>query len=226
MNANRATSSADLLDQALRTLEEEIVLGLIHPRERLVEDALISRFGLKRHMARQTLVELEAMGLVERRKNVGAMVRSYTVKQVEDLYAVRELLEAEGARLIPMPLDGESLEQLIAIQHRHDEAVETHDLRKVFRINVEFHQTLFALSDNPVLVEAIRDHAKRAHTIRSASFVLTSVLETSRKQHWQMIEALRAGHADELVALCHAHLRPSRDNYIESLKNKLQASPD
>jgi len=46
------------LEEAVRILEEEIVLGFLHPRERLVEDDLLERFGLKRHVVRQVLVEL------------------------------------------------------------------------------------------------------------------------------------------------------------------------
>src|SRR5450830_632256 len=96
-------SSVDL-EQAVRILEEEIVLGFLHPRERLVEDDLLERFGLKRHVVRQVLVELERMGLVERKRNIGALVKAYTAKEVEDLYAVRELLECQCVRLIRFPV--------------------------------------------------------------------------------------------------------------------------
>ena len=44
-------------------LEEEIALGRIGPRARLVEDELMQRFNTKRHIARQALVELEGMGV-------------------------------------------------------------------------------------------------------------------------------------------------------------------
>jgi DNA-binding GntR family transcriptional regulator len=66
------------IDETMRSvsdeLEEQIVLGVLHPRERLVEDDLCERFNLKRHVARQVLAEVERRGLVERRKNVGALV--------------------------------------------------------------------------------------------------------------------------------------------------------
>lgn len=202
------------LEQAVRILEEEIVLGFLHPRERLVEDDLLARFGLKRHVVRQVLVELERMGLVERKRNVGALVRSYTAKEVEDLYDVRELLECRCVRLIKFPVPEASLNHLIAIQKVHDETIAAGDLRGAFRSNMQFHETLFGLSDNKVLVAAIQDHAQRAHSIRSSSLVVSEQLERARREHWLIIEALQAGDSDRLVQLCSDHLKPSRDTYV------------
>ncbi|MCP3055496.1 GntR family transcriptional regulator, partial [Aurantimonas sp. LRZ36] len=61
-------------------LEEEIVFGRLHPRERLIEEELASRFEAKRHIVRQALVELERLGLVERVRNRGAVVRLYSAE--------------------------------------------------------------------------------------------------------------------------------------------------
>lgn len=201
---------------AVRTLEEEIVLGFLHPRERLVEDELLARFNLKRHVVRQALVELEQMGLVERKRNVGALVRDYSIKEVEDLYAVRELLECQCVQLIRFPLHEPSLLALEVTQHLHDAAVKAGDLRQAFRTNMQFHRQLFALSANQVLVAAIQDHAQRAHSIRSSSLVLPEQLERARREHWQIIDALKAGDSAELVWLCSEHLKPSRDAYLDA----------
>lgn len=202
------------LERAVQTLEEEIVLGFLHPRERLVEDELLTRFNLKRHVVRQVLVELERMGLVERKRNIGALVRAYTVKEVEDLYAVRELLECQCVQLIRFPVPLDRLDQLQATQQEHDAQIAAGNLRLVFRANMRFHQQLFALSDNPVLVAAIQDHAQRAHSIRSSSLVLPEQLERARREHWAIIDALKAADAQRLVELCRAHLAPSRDAYV------------
>ncbi len=202
------------LEGAVQTLEEEIVLGFLHPRERLVEDELLARFKLKRHVVRQVLAELERMGLVERKRNIGALVRAYTVKEVEDLYAVRELLECQCVQLIRFPVPQERLLALEATQIEHDAMISLCNLRQVFRSNMRFHQQLFALSDNQVLVAAIQDHAQRAHSVRSSSLVLPEQLERARREHWQIIEALKAGDSKQLVDLCSAHLRPSLEAYV------------
>src|SRR3546814_1095337 len=91
-------ADASGISDAVRVLEEDIVLGSLHPRERLIEDDLIRRFGFKRHAAREVLAELARRGLVERRKNFGCEVRAFAPQEVAELYHLRELLEAEAAR--------------------------------------------------------------------------------------------------------------------------------
>jgi DNA-binding GntR family transcriptional regulator len=221
MQLMESDDSPASLEGVVRMLEEEIVLGFLHPRERLVEDELLARFKLKRHVVRQVLVELERMGLVERKRNIGALVRAYTVKEVEDLYAVRELLECQCVQLIRFPVPQGQLAALEATQTEHDAMVAEGNLRQVFRSNMRFHQQLFALSDNPVLVAAIQDHAQRAHSIRSSSLVLPDQLERARCEHWQIINALKIGDSQQLVALCRAHLTPSLDAYVAAYRRRV-----
>ena len=208
------------IDETMRSvsdeLEEQIVLGVLNPRERLVEDDLCERFNLKRHVARQVLAEVERRGLVERRKNVGALVKSYTPREVTELYALRELLEADAARRIVFPVSSEALEALTAIQAEHDEAAGAGDLRRVFRANMAFHHAFFALSESQVLTEAIQEYERRTHAIRSVPIVFPQYLEKARAEHHQMIEALRTGDRESLIRLCREHLVPSRDAYLEA----------
>jgi DNA-binding GntR family transcriptional regulator len=197
-------------------LEEDIVLGVLNPRERLVEDELRERYGLKRHVARQVLAEVEQRGLVERRKNVGAVVKSYTSLEVAELYAMREILETSAVQRIALPVATDALDAIAAIQVLHDEAAQAGDLRRVFRLNMAFHQAFFALSENRILAEAIREYQRRTHAIRSASNVFPHYLEKARVEHHQMLHALASGDRDWLMRLCREHLLPSRDAYLDA----------
>jgi DNA-binding GntR family transcriptional regulator len=212
----------DAMQQAVDTLEEDIVFGRLHPRERLTEDALMERFGLKRHVVRQALAELEQMGVVERRRNVGAVVRAFDAHEVVELYALREVLECHAAGLIDMPVPPQRLQALIDVQQHHDAAVAAEDPRAVFRINQAFHRELFALSDNAVLQQAIGEYARRTHPIRFGTLAAAAYRERARQEHWAMIEALREGRRDDLVALCRRHLLPSRDAYLAAEKARGQ----
>lgn len=86
-------SAASVAEEIVGSVEEDIVLGRLHPKERLVEEDLIERFDCKRHVVRQALFQLEDIGLVERIRNRGAFVKAYTPEEVEHLYAMREILE-------------------------------------------------------------------------------------------------------------------------------------
>ena len=213
--APRDAPHASPAELAIAEIEEDIVLARLLPKQRITEDELLERFALKRHVVREVLATLERMGLVERRRNVGSLVRSFTAREVKELYAMRELLEAEAARRMPLPPGAAALERLARIQRAHDKAVEKKDLREVFRANLAFHRELFSLIGDEVLERAIAEYARQTHAIRFGTLASPGCRERARQEHWEILRALEAGDRARLVALCRAHLRPSRDAFME-----------
>lgn len=217
--APRDAPHASPAELAIAEIEEDIVLAKLHPKQRITEDELLERFGMKRHVVREVLATLERMGLVERRKNIGALVRSFTPREVKELYALRELLESEAARRMPLPAEAEALRRLVELQHAHDRAVEHRNPREVFRANLAFHHAFFSLTDDDVLERAIDEYARQTHAIRFGTLASADYREQARKEHWEMIRALEAKDRARLVALCREHLRPARDAYLEQMSH-------
>jgi|SRR5690606_5780837 len=202
------------VDEIVAVLEEDIVLGVLHPHQRLVEDELIERFAVKRHVVREALARLEHMGLVERRRNVGAMVRAFQPQEVIDLYDMRILLECEAMRRMPLPVPQTELEELKRIQQGHDQAVLGDDQRTVFRSNQRFHEKLYGLCGNQVLAKAINEYARHTHAIRFGALSTPEQQKRSMREHHQILEALEEGNREILIELAHSHLLPSRDRYL------------
>lgn len=195
-------------------LEEEIVLGWLQPRERLVEEDLTRRFATKRHLVREAIFELERMGLVERVPNKGAVVRSLDPLEVRQVYDVRIALETLAAELIPLPAPPEVTAGLREIQRRHAAAVDAGDPRAAFHANMAFHNALFAACGNPHLVDLIRQSAKKVHGARSLTAVDPVYLRRACDEHWAMIEALENSDRGRLKVLFRDHILPSRDVYL------------
>jgi DNA-binding GntR family transcriptional regulator len=202
------------METVVRRLEEEIVLGRLRPRERLLEEDLAREFDTKRHVVRAALAELEGMGIVVRQPNRGAMVRDFAAEEVEQIYDVREVLERYAAQIIPLPADPELLARLREIHTRHGHAVDAGEPRTVFRANLEFHRVFFGACGNPYLAEQIDQLAARAHAIRFLSITDDSLLDRARREHGQMIEFLEAGAREKLVELVGEHIRPSKEAYL------------
>jgi len=217
---DEAADQGATVEQIVDALEEDIVLGYLNPRERLTEDNLRERFSATRHAVRQALMVLEKRCLIERRKNFGAAVKSYTRKEVIDLYSVRETLEISGAQQIPFPVPSPELQKLIDVQERHDQAARTGNMRAAFKANIAFHQVLFNLTGNNILATAIEDFARRAHVIRFISMANPHLLEKARQDHWKIIRAIENQDRDELVLVCRDHLLPSRDTYLAQFRHR------
>lgn len=201
-------------------LEEEIVLGRRHPRERLIEQDLCERFNTHRGDVRLALFELEKKGIIERIPNRGAMVRDLTPKEVTEIYAVREELEVMAARVIPFPVSAGNLEELDALQRRHSAAIDAGDLLTVFYSNLHFHRALFGLCRNACLIETIEQLAQKVYGIRSYANAFPEALDRARRDHVDMLAALRMSRRDELIDLTRRHLRPSPQAYIRAYERR------
>lgn len=207
---------AAVAEHIAHVLEEDIVLGGLHPCQRLVEDELMERFAAKRHAVRDALALLERMGLVERKRNVGALVRHFSAQEVVELYELRILLEAAAARRMPLPAGRKAVQLLRSLQKEHDKAVQAEDVRSVFHSNKAFHEAFFGLCGSAVLVQAIGEYARRTHAIRFGALSTAEQRERSRAEHHAMIQAVEAGERQQLVQLCRQHLLPSRDAYLRA----------
>jgi DNA-binding GntR family transcriptional regulator len=176
----------------------------------------MARFGLKRHVVRAALSQLDSMGLVVRIPNRGAYVPELTPEEVVAIYEVREILEVAAAMRTPLPAPKTVLESMKAIQDQHSDAIERHDLRRVFRLNIQFHREQFMACQNPKLVQRIMEYARQAHLIRAIKYSEPGYLRKVERDHRQIIKAMQGKNRDLLLDLVRNHLPDSRDAYLRT----------
>lgn len=201
-----------------RALEEDIIFGRLAPGTRLTEDTLLARFAVTRHFARQALVELESMGVVVRERNRGATVRSLSPRQVQEIYAVRELLQRQAALWIPLPAPDSLIDELNAIHLEHGQHIEAGFLRGVHEANDRFHLTLFGACGNDHLVQSIELYMRLSLPVRANSMASTEALRISHEHHRLMIEMLKGQDNWVLAQLCVDHLQPSKARYLHKVQ--------
>jgi DNA-binding GntR family transcriptional regulator len=213
-----------VVDVIAKCLEEDIVLGRLSPRERLIEQELCQRFNTHRADVRLALFELEKKGIIHRIPNRGAMVRALTPKEVMEIYAVREELEVMAVRILPFPVAASDRNALEELQRKHAAAVDAGDMLTVFYSNLHFHRTLFGLCRNSCLIATIEQLAQKVYGIRSYGNALPEALDRARSDHVQMLEAISAGQHDDLIALTRRHLKPSPEAYIRAYERRFGVS--
>lgn len=201
--------------EVVRRLEFDILFGRLRPRERLVEEALLQRFpGAKRYVIRMALTELERMGIVVRAPNRGAAVRDFTAEEVEEITELREVLQRQAAKRMPLPASPALIAGLEAVQRRHDKAVAARDPRAIDEANEEFHGRLFGACGNHHLAQGIAHYAYLSRAMRLYPLVDPVLLERLRGEHWAMIKALKAGDRKALVRLVVQHIQHSKEIYL------------
>jgi DNA-binding GntR family transcriptional regulator len=212
-----ATGGRQETPNIVEALEWDIIFGRIHPRERLVEDHLVERFGSTRHKVRQALAELMRRGLVVQIRNRGAQVRDYSVDEVRGLYDIRNALQSQAIRRMQFPFEPERLAALRDMHEEHCAAARAGAGRDMLHLNDRFHALFFEACTLPVLADAIAEYALRTHPIRSRGFFNEEYRTAAQEDHASII-ALAGQSGDdvreELIALNQLHINRPRDLYL------------
>jgi DNA-binding GntR family transcriptional regulator len=227
MTVDRMTvSRMDEQAEIIKRVEEDIIFGRLPPGARLIEDSLMARYGASRHFVRQALVHLEHTGIVQREKNIGATVRSYSADEVRQIYEVREMLTRQAALMIPLPAPAVLIAELEAIQAEYVAHAERGDLRGIHDTNDAFHIALFGACGNPYLVSSLQDYMGLTLPMRAKNLADSDGLRVSIQQHDVMISLLRGNDNWALSQLCVTHMHSSKADYLQRITTAGSGSRD
>lgn len=194
-------------------LRMEIAFGLLKPRERLIEHDLCLRFGTSNHNIRQAFELLDRVGLVDRRANRGVEVKALTATELSDLYEVRVLLQREGARKIDMSRSAELSARLTDINCAYKAALDADSVEDAVRANDTFHMVTFEYCTNADLADLQRNYWLKASAVISRALSDRDLSQGSRRDHDEIIDAIRERDIERFVLVAVGHIQPAVDVY-------------
>lgn len=130
----------------------EIFRGELPPGARLAEAAEAKRLGVSRVPVREAFAALEREGLLKFTETGRTVVQKLTVRDFEELFAMRLILEPAAARAAH-PLSRRTCDKL---QNIIDATRKARSLADVTRLDLDFHELLVAASGNSRLLAAWR----------------------------------------------------------------------
>lgn len=143
-------------------LKADILAQKILPATLLQESELGEQFNVSRTPVREALRHLLNESLIRRSGRFYQVIEMST-KEIQDLYEVREALERMAVRLFIERAGDASIEKLYAIIENQTQALSAKDLTAFANFDTEFHLTIAATTNNPLLLEqlsAVHDKAK------------------------------------------------------------------
>jgi DNA-binding GntR family transcriptional regulator len=140
--------SASLVELAVLRLSREILGGKTDPGERLIEEQLTRRLGISRAPLREALRLLAQQGLVEHVPRRGARVATLSDRDVQELYAVRDVLERYAVQAALPVRSVDDLGGLRAALDQMRAATGSGDRLRVAEAHRGFHAELVALAGN------------------------------------------------------------------------------
>ena len=169
-----------------RLIRAAIIDGRLQPGQPLREVDLANQLGTSRTPIREALLMLEQEGLVEAVRNRGAVVRSYTPEELEDLYTLRAALEGYGARQAATRITDKELAALEESNTRYAALLLADErLPELAEENFAFHSTILEAAGSKRLTAIVRQ-------VTALPLIYRSYLEHSGENRRTALEFHRA----------------------------------
>ena len=201
-------------DQVYQTLRAHLRDGTIVSGQPLQEVQLAEKLGVSRTPVREALTRLASEGLLAS-DGRSFIVPALTLKDVEDIYEVRFLLEPAAVRRVAeltteatvrAPLD-EALADAIA-------AYKAEDADAFREANIRFRNTWKDLVPNRRLVKAIEQYADHMMRIRALTLGDPKIRNIVLKGLKRIAEALAAGDGEIAAEAMRDHLGEAKRCFI------------
>lgn len=157
-------------ERAYRWIAECITTGALRPGTRLVLDQLARDLDISPVPVREAIRRLEAEGMVEFVRNVGARVA--LVDPVEYLHTMETLAIIEGAatgKSAPL-LTPEDVATARGVNHAMRLCLEEFNPERFTELNRQFHTVLYSRCDNPHILDLVHRGWARLASLRTSSF--------------------------------------------------------
>ena len=206
----------NLTQQAYRLIRDEIITGRLNSHQRLTESSFAARFGISKSPIREALNRLESEGLIRIIPRRGAYVPRFTISDVEEIYELREALEALVVR--DALLDSQTLSRMREAVRLAALSLKKQDKRNYVRHDAAFHAALAQASSNKRLKKILENMQNQLLILRGQTFELTS--HRSIKQHMKILEAMEKGRRGAAVRLMVQHIRTVRRRLVAHLASQ------
>lgn len=211
----------DSQEKAYVYLKDAIISLRFRPNERLRTTEIAAAIRLSRTPVREALGRLEQERLVRRDHGSGYVVQAVRIKDVLDLYRVRESLEVEAALEAMAKLGASHIAELSAILRDADALLNQRLYDEFLMKNRAFFLTIARLSGNDLLLQMlgmINDRVKlvgalivRLHEPRTREIVL---------ENKRILKALKSRNAASLEAAVRAHIQRAREHVITHISQE------
>ena len=197
-------------------LREDILNGKYQEHEELKEVAIGEEMGVSRTPVREAFRQLELEGLIQIIPNRGAYVTGISSKDVRDIYMIRSRLEGLCARWATDHITKEQLEEMEENVYLAEYHAARGHLEQITELDNRFHEILYAACDSKMLEHLLKDFHQYVSRIRQKTLSSNVRGNESNEEHTKLMEAIKAGNADEAEQVAHMHIMNAYENMVKN----------
>lgn len=207
-----------LRDVVFKTLREAILKGDLKSGEHLMEMQLAAKLGVSRTPVREAIRMLEQEGLAVTIPRRGAEVAKMTLKDMEDVLEVREVLDELAVRVACARINEEQLVRLEAAKEDFERCTKGSSIKKIAAADVAFHDIIYEAADNPKLFSILNNLREQLYRYRVEYLKDKKSYPTLIEEHEQITQGLKEHDMNKALDAMRSHV----ENQAASVKAVIQ----
>lgn len=199
-----------LRERVRDALRAAVISGELEPGMVYSAPTLGARFGVSPTPVREAMLDLAKEGLVVAQPNKGFRITEVSEQDLDNLAAVRLLIEPPTVRACVPVIPEEDFPTLRELAQAIVDAVERGDLVGYVRADHVFHLTLLGYSGNRQLVDVVSDLRTQTRLLGLAPLLHSGRLGHSAVEHHELMDLIErrdAQAAEELMCRHIGHVR-------------------
>lgn len=142
-------------EKVYQFISEQLTLGKLKRKDRLTEQYLVDNLGISRTPIREALLQLASDDILEREPRKGFKIRTYTEKDVEDLYQLIGVLDGKIAELTVDKLTEDDYAFMKFLIDSMYSAINNELYTKYNELQHQFHDLYTQKCDNLLLIKEL-----------------------------------------------------------------------
>jgi DNA-binding GntR family transcriptional regulator len=196
-------------EQAYHKIRAHLLSGAVKAGEQLTEDRLAQITGVSRTPVREAVRRLEDEMLLVRSESKRLFVADWSRDDIEEMFALRQMLECHAAERAARRLTRAQVAQLEAVNRSLRDAIEqpAPDVARFLEANRAFHEAIIDAAHSPRLGQLLAKLVEAPVVLRTARNYSPEDLRQSARDHDELIAAFVARDPDWARAVMGSHLR-------------------
>lgn len=218
MFSRLGSSGYSLRSKIYNQLRNDILNGVYKPGDSLIEMKLAEELGVSRTPVREAIRQLELEGLVSSIPNKGVVVEGVTEQDVNDIYAIRKLIEGLAVRWATEKMTKEQLKSLKDTLDLMEFYTMKNEADKVSKMDTKFHDIIFEACNSKPLRSVLTHLHHFIQRARLVSIRVSGRAENALKEHQEIYKAIEAKDADAAEKAIQKHIQSAGENLYPYLK--------
>lgn len=199
-------------------IKDEILSGSLKLGERLVYENLGKEWGVSLTPWREAIIKLKQEGLVDEVSREGFYIKFFSIKEIEEIYDIREWLEGLAINLAISRINKKEIKTLFQMYNKFEDSIKNENINSCIINDFQFHKYLVKLSKNKKLLAIMENfNIQLASILRTGPYYF-EFAHSYLKEHFYIIEAIKNKNTALAEKLIRSHIKNGKIIILETLK--------